>query len=336
MSSPLAVSGPPRFSVVIPTTGSEAKLVPLLDGLARQTLPRDRFEIILAFDGATPTPAVAARMEALGVRTVSIAPRSGPPMARNRGATAARGEFIVWTEDDVVPEPDWLANADHHLTTEPGLDVLEGVTRKPGGRAVRIHGEEALQYLPCNLIVRRTLFERVGGFVEGYFEPGRGLYFREDADLGYALEQAGARVGRDETVVVVHPVEHPRFLDPIRWARRYVMDALLRTRWPRRYRERIEIHRLGPFRVRRPIVRACFAHVIAMLAALGFALARMSTAAWIALAVAVLAFVPVWAKWRFELRRLPVFVLVPWVLVGSYLRGFTRLAALGARRVEHD
>lgn len=330
------VNGAPRFSVVIPTTGSEAKLLPLLDGLARQTLPRDRFEVILAFDGAAPTPAVAARMEALGVRAEFIDPRSGPPIARNRGAAAARGEYIVSADDDIVPEPDWLANAERRFEREPGLDVLEGVTKKPGGRAVRISGEEALQYILCNLIVRRTLFEQVGGFVEGYFEPGRGLYFREDADLGYALEQAGARVGRDETVVVVHPVEHPRFLDPIRWARRYVMDALLRTRWPRRYRERIEIHRLGPFRVRRPIVRACFAHVIAVLAAVALALARMSTAAWIALAVAALAFVPVWAKWRFELRRLPVFVLVPWVLTGSYLRGFTRLAALGARRVEHD
>jgi hypothetical protein len=143
-------------------------------------------------------------------------------------------------------------------------------------------------------------------------------------------------VGREPTVVVVHPVEHPGFLDPLRWARRYVMDALLKTRWPRRFRERIEVHRVGPLRIRRPIVRACFVHVAAILATLALALGRMSTAAGIALAVAALAFVPGWAKWRFELRRLPVFVLVPWVLVASYLSGFARLRALGARRVERD
>ncbi|HYM80020.1 MAG TPA: glycosyltransferase family A protein [Candidatus Limnocylindria bacterium] len=323
-----------RFSVVIPTTGSEAKLLPLLDGLARQAFPRSCFEIIVVFDGAAPSPAVAMRMESLGARAVRLEPRSGPPIARNRGAAVARGEFLVSADDDIVPEAGWLANADRRLAVEPHLDVLEGITKKPGVQPVRIRGDESLQYILCNLFVRRSLFEKIGGFQTGYYDARNGAFFREDADLGYSLELAGARIGRDESVVVEHPIEHPRFLDPLRWAKRYEMDALLRTRFPHRFRERIEVHFLGPFRIRRPIVRACFAYVAGFSGALICALTRQAQPAWLCFGLTGLAFLPVWAKWRFEVRRLPVFLLVPFVLVWSYLLGFTRLRSLGASRLE--
>jgi hypothetical protein len=37
--------------------------------------------------------------------------------------------------------------------------------------------------------------------------------------------------------------------------------------------------------------------------------------------VALLAFLPVWAKWRFDPLRLPVILAVPFVLVFELLRG---------------
>jgi glycosyltransferase involved in cell wall biosynthesis len=319
----------PAFSVVIPTIGSEAKLLPLLEALARQTLPRERWETIVSFDGAEPTPEVARRLAAIGARVVRVEPRQGPPIARNRGAALARGAYLVSADDDVVPEPDWLQRAAARFAAEPGLDVLEGVTRKPGGRPVRMHGDESPQYILCNLFIRRTLFERIGGFHEGYFDADNGVFFREDADLGYTLEAAGARVGREPGAVVTHPIEHPRFLDPLRWAERYEMDALLAKRYPKRFRDRIEIHKLGPFTVRRPIVRASYAYAAALLAALVAALVGWRGAALASLAVAGLAFVPIWAKWRFDVKRLPVYLLVPFALIAALARGRARVRRLG-------
>src|SRR5678815_628059 len=105
-------------------------------------------------------------------------------------------------------------------------------------------GDESPQYILCNLFVRRSLFEKIGGFHEGYFDQDNGVFFREDADLGYTLEAAGAKVGREERAIVTHPIEHPRFLDPLRWAKRYEMDALLRKRYPKLFHDRIEIHQV--------------------------------------------------------------------------------------------
>ncbi len=323
---------PPLFSVVVPTLGSEPKLSALFAGLARQTLPRERFEVIVVFDGATPTPGLECSLAVLGARVLRLEERSGPPAARNRGAALAGGDFLAWAEDDVVPEPDWLERAAERISAEPELDVIEGLTVKPGGRAVRIRADESPQYIPCNLFVRRSLFERIGGFHEGYYDPETGVFFREDADLGYTLERAGARVGREPRAVVTHPIEHPGFLDPLRWAQRYEMDALLAARYPDFFRERIEVHRIGPFRIRRPVVRACFFHVVALVAAAAALLAGAPRAAGMLALASLAALALVWSKWRFAPLKLPVVVLVPWVLVRAWVWGWFRARRLLASR----
>lgn len=314
----------PAFSVVVPSAGPEAGVARLLDALARQTLPRERFEIIIARDGAAISPGLRARLEALGARLVPHDRRSGPGAARNRGAALARGEFLAFTEDDCEPAADWLARAAARLDADPALDVLVGRTVKPGGRAVHGQDESAPLYLPTSLFVRRALFERVGGYCEAFFEPAGNVYFREDSDFGFTLEAAGARIAREDGALVTHPDEHARALDPLRWAQRHMMDPLLARRHPRRFAERIEVHRLGPFRVRRPVVRACFWFVVAVALGLAALIAGMPRVAGPLLAVALAALLPVWAKWRFAPARLPVVLVVPFVLVASYARGWLR------------
>ncbi len=321
-----------RFSIVAPSLGTPARILPFLNALERQTLPRARWELIVVFDGVPPPPTVAARLEALGARSIVLERNSGPPIARNRGAAAARGEFLVSTDDDVVPESDWLERAEAHLAADPAIDVLEGVTRKPGGRPVRMMADESGQYILCNLVVRRALFQRIGGFHEGYFEPARRLFFREDADIGWLLEDAGARVRRAPDVVVVHPEENPRFLDPLRWTRRYVMDGLLAARFPRRFHERIEAHHLGPLVIRRPIVRASIGYVGALLGSAIAALADHRGLSASLLVIAGACLLVVWAKWRLDPRRLPVVMLVPFGLVTALVRGWWR--ARGVASVE--
>jgi len=304
------------------------RLAAALDG---QTLARERYERIFVFDGIAPRPVVLAQLEALGAVVVELEHRSGPGAARNAGAKRARGEYLVFSEDDVTPAPDWLERALARLDADPLLDVLEGETLKPGGRPVRTLAAGGPSWIPTNLLVRRSLYERVGGYREDYFDARRGIYFREDSDLGFTLEAAGARFARAPEVVVTHPNEHPRFLDPLRWARRCEMDALLAARHPERFRERIEIHRLGPFTIRRPIVRAASGCVLALAAALAAWLLRSPSLVLPFLLLAALAFLPIWAKWRFDPVRLPVILLVPFALVVALMRGRARVQAAGRR-----
>ena len=311
----------PLFSVVVPTRGDAAKVGLLIAALERQTLPRERWESVWTFDGTAPTPEIVRRLEGLGARVEVLQERRGPGGARNAGARKARGDYLAFTEDDCLPHSDWLARAAARLEREPEIDVLDGATVRPDGRPSRRPDSDHPHYLPTNLFVRRTVFDRMGGYCEDFFDAARGVYFREDSDFGFTLEEAGARIAREPEARVVHPVEHPGFLDPLRWARRYEMDPLLERRHPKRFRERIEVHRAGPFVVRRLFVRACFAYLIALAASVAaLVLGERATAA-LALVIAAATLLAVWAKWRFEPLRLPVIPLVPFVLALSLIRG---------------
>jgi glycosyltransferase involved in cell wall biosynthesis len=318
----------PLFSAVVPTLGDESKLLPLLDALSRQTISRERFEVLISFDGAEPSDAVRDRLRGLGARAIVLPARRGPGAARNAGAREARGRWLAFTEDDCVPAADWLARAAERIERDAALQGLEGETVTPNGRPVRRRDGVEPTYIPTNLFVARALFERMGGYCEQYFDAGSGIYFREDSDFGFTLERAGAIVRVEPSARVVHPEEHPALLDPIRWARRYEMDPLLERRHPDRFRDGIEVARLGPFLIRRPFVRTCWAVLLAFGAALGSALLREDGLAAFWLAVAAIALVALWAKWRFHPLRLPVLPFVPFVLLAALARGRRRAARL--------
>jgi GT2 family glycosyltransferase len=324
-----AEASPPLFTVVIPSLGRARALEGTLLALARQSFPAERFEIIVVLDGVEPGGGLAEAPGTRGVRFERLPERAGPGAARNHGATLARGMVLAFTEDDCLPDRDWLLRAAWRFEQEPEIEVLDGLTQRPGGRPLRVRPGEGPRYLPTNLFVRRGLFERVGGYHEGFFDPRGGIYFREDSDFGFTLEAAGARIVVAPEVRVTHPDEHPGFLDPLHWARRYEMDALLSARHPDRFRDRIEVVRLGPLRLRRPIVAACAAVVGCALAALLLATLGRAGAARLVLALAAALMLPIWAKWRFDPRRLPLVPLVPFVLVLSILRGRPRARRFG-------
>jgi glycosyltransferase involved in cell wall biosynthesis len=322
----------PLFTVIVPTRGDPSKLLPLLDALAIQTYPRDRFEILVSFDGAAPPSEISRKLSTLGARAVEARERRGPGAARNLAARSAGGDYLAFTEDDCLPVHDWLERAAERLHREPAIDVLEGATVRPDGRPTRRSDGDHLHYLPTNLFVRRALFESVGGYCEEFFNARNGIYFREDSDLGFALEEAGAKVERESSARVTHPVEHPGYLDPLRWAQRYEMDALLAARHPDQFRDRIEVLRIGPFAFRRLFVRACFAFLLAIFAALTAAFVGEGGLAAAFVFIATLAFISIWAKWGFNPLRLPVCLCVPFVLVFAYARGIRRAIASGSSR----
>ncbi|WP_217921331.1 glycosyltransferase [Miltoncostaea oceani] len=94
--------GPPDVSVVIPTLGTRPRsLAATLSGLAEQTLDRDRFEVILVPNG----PAAGDVGVLAGVDRTLPQVEASLAAARNAGAGAARGDLVVFLDDDIVPEP---------------------------------------------------------------------------------------------------------------------------------------------------------------------------------------------------------------------------------------
>lgn len=96
----------PSVSVVVPAYNAAATLPLCLAALAAQSYPRDAYEVIVVDDGSTDNTADLARDA--GVRVITQ-PNAGPAAARNRGAAAANGELLLFTDADCAPTPDWIA-----------------------------------------------------------------------------------------------------------------------------------------------------------------------------------------------------------------------------------
>jgi glycosyltransferase involved in cell wall biosynthesis len=97
----------PQISVIIATRNRAASLRSLLPKLLAQS-PGVPWELIIADNGSNDGTAAVVGEMADRVVTV-FEPRPGKSRALNRAIAAARGELLVFTDDDVEPHPRWLA-----------------------------------------------------------------------------------------------------------------------------------------------------------------------------------------------------------------------------------
>ena len=114
-------------SIVIATRNRNVLLGRTLEALARQRWPREHLEVIVADNGSTDdTPAVvdAARARGLPVRYLCVN-QPGKSHAVNAALRTARGDVIAFTDDDVVPEPEWLTGLVRAIE-ETGADFVAG------------------------------------------------------------------------------------------------------------------------------------------------------------------------------------------------------------------
>jgi GT2 family glycosyltransferase len=206
-----------RVSVVVPTCGRPALLARCLAGLERQSLAREAYEVIVVEDTK----------------------REGPAVARNRGWRKARAPLVAFTDDDTVPDADWLARGVDALERDPGAEAACGrvvmpVPERPTDYERDAQGLERAEFVTANCFCRRRTLERLGGFDERF--P---LAWREDSDLHFRLLESGARIVREPRAVVVHPVRPAPWGVSLSQQRKSMFDALLFKKHPRLYRERI-------------------------------------------------------------------------------------------------
>jgi GT2 family glycosyltransferase len=230
-----------RGSVVIPTCCQPDLLDRVLDALGKQDLPPDEFEIIVCDDaGSTETLAQVERWRAhhaVPIAYVSGAtPRQGPAAMRNAGWRAARGDVIAFTDDDTIPEPDWLrqgirALADDAADAASGRIVVP-LPEEPTDYELDAARLEGAGFVTANCFCRRAVLQSVGGF-----DPRFRTAWREDSDLFFKLIKAGFDVVEATNAIVIHPVRPAAWGMSLRAESKHVFDALLYKKHPDLYNE---------------------------------------------------------------------------------------------------
>lgn len=126
------------ITVAICTLNRAELLRRTLDLLAAMRLPDHLdWEVLVVDNGcADHTDAVIEAFAGrLPIRR-EFEPRRGHTPARNHAVDAAKGEYIVWTDDDVVVDPGWLAALCRGVLSQ----ARGGSLRRPGYSEIRVAG----------------------------------------------------------------------------------------------------------------------------------------------------------------------------------------------------
>lgn len=233
----------PHVSVVIATYERRALLLRCIDALLAQTLPAARFEIIIVDDGSSRATREDVMAELSLRRRTRHAPtlrflwlpsNRGPAAARNHGILAARGGVIAFTDDDTVPNANWLeAGLD---AIRQGADAVAGAVDVPLPAVPTDYERDAAGlsnagFVTANCFVRRDLLCAVGGFDERFRRA-----WREDTDLCFRLRASGAVVRASHRARVLHPVRPAHWGVSLAQQRKVMFDALLYKKFPQGYR----------------------------------------------------------------------------------------------------
>jgi glycosyltransferase involved in cell wall biosynthesis len=202
------------LTVIVPAYQAAHLLPDTLGALARSSLPRAEWELIVVDDGSTDATSSAASAFADRVITLEGNPR-GPGAARNEASKVARGDWLVFIDADVRVHGDTLARfADHARAGDSGLVAVfgayddmpaaEGLVsqyRNLLHRYVHLRGagEAETFWAGCGAVLR-SAFDEVGGFdIRRFPRPQI-----EDIELGYRLRDAGGRILLDPAIQGTH------------------------------------------------------------------------------------------------------------------------------------
>jgi GT2 family glycosyltransferase len=216
-------------TVVVPTRDRIESLRRTLRALAAQRTGRE-WELVVVDDGSSP-PVPEDLPDAPAGWRVIRGPGEGPARARNRGWREARGEIVLFTDDDVEPAADWLERACAYLDANPAASGVEGMTNSGPYdrlRAMSVENHSPGGFLTANLGFRRDVLRELEGFFEGFPFP-----HCEDYDLAFRAEALGP-IGFAPEMQVLH---HPREMSAAELARRGRLGASEIVLF-RRHRER--------------------------------------------------------------------------------------------------
>lgn len=226
----------PEVSVIVPTFNRKEKLRKCLNSLINQSF--SNIEIIVVDDGSTDgTEGMVRKFKSKIPIRYFYQKKGGPAKARNKGIAVAKGEILAFTDDDCIPQKDWVESIVNSMI---GVGGIEGRTVPPNSSRLTpfshtIVNEKGSKFPSCNIAFTREVLREVGGFCEEF-----GTSFREDSDLAFSMLEKGYKIRFDKRARVEHPV-YPRDLRGFLYEKRkFEMDPLLYKRHPQLYKKYIK------------------------------------------------------------------------------------------------
>jgi glycosyltransferase involved in cell wall biosynthesis len=181
-------------SCIVAVFNGERFLKEALDSILAQTY--QPLEAIVVDDGSTDGTLAVAAEYGERIRTL-WQPNAGPPMARNLGLKAARGEFLAFLDADDLWHPEKLARQMARFQARPELDLCVTHIRnfwmpEVGEEEARFVDHRLSQpvpgYVTQTLLARRSAFELLGPFNTSSRHTAELDWFARAVEEGLAME----------------------------------------------------------------------------------------------------------------------------------------------------
>lgn len=221
----------PYFSVIILTYHRNRHLSKCLDCLVskKQEIVDHSYEIIVSDDGYKSTAEEMIKRDYPHVKWVK-GPRQGIAANRNNGAKYAKGEWIVFTDDDCLPQQGWLREIEQYILEHENVTVIEGrITAPESAKETAFtqvfSNDKGGNYFTGNLAFKNTFFKALNGYDEDFKEQC------EDMEMGFRIQKSNSQTGFCQTAIVIHPERKISFkqflLRPfmLKWYRLYELKC---------------------------------------------------------------------------------------------------------------
>lgn len=223
----------PFISAIVGTLNRAIYLRKALQSLANQTLPRERYEIIVVDNGSTDNTKQLVQDEFgyLSNLQYLYEPVTGLSRARNKGWQNSKGEYVAYLDDDAIASSNWLEKIlESFDRVNPRLGGLGGKVEpiwesaRPVWLSARLAPYLTIldwsttpiildnsQYLVgANMAFPTFLLREVGGFQVSLGRKGGNLLSNEEILLKHQLESLGYTLYYSPEIAVKHHVPASR------------------------------------------------------------------------------------------------------------------------------
>jgi glycosyltransferase involved in cell wall biosynthesis len=234
-----------KVSIIVPTYKRPELLKRCLEALISQDFPESEYEIIIVTDGIDEETNQMLAQSGLfdffnNIFCYSLPFKKGPAAARNAGWRIAKGDLILFTDDDCIPDFNWIKNL-HNAFEFYGFPaialtgkVVVPLSSAPTDFELNTANLEKAEFVTANCACTKRSLEIVNGFDEAFT-----MAWREDSDLEFKFLKEDIPIKKIEEAVVVHPARKAAWGVSLKEQRKSMFNALLFKKHPQLYKERI-------------------------------------------------------------------------------------------------